>query len=88
MVTFEIKNQTSDRVVYKYYPENKRDKWYGVFSLYLNERRVEIDLVAEEELPIATEDKEWYYYADYVIKRVVEDLKKGNIIESGTVAWL
>ena len=87
----------------------------------MNERRVEIDLVAEdeflriataknlnnfrdvinkmriengesplseEELPIATEDKEWYYYADYVIKRVVEDLKKGNIIESGTVAWL
>ena len=87
--------QTSDRVIYKYYPENKREKRYGVFSLYLSEQRIEIDSVAEDdflrittakelnnfrdvinkmriengespfsekELPVATEDEEWYYF--------------------------
>ena len=120
MVTFEIENKTADKVIYKYYPENKRERRYGILSLYLRQHRVEIDLVAEddflriataeelndfrdilnkmriengesplseEELPIATEDEEWYYYADQAAKRVLKEVKNGTIPERGTVKW-
>ena len=55
----------------------------------INEMRVENGEppLTEDELPIATEGNEWYYYADYVIRRLVEDFDKGIIPEKGTVAW-
>lgn len=43
--------------------------------------------LTEDELPSATEDEEWYYYADHVIRRIFEDYNKGIIPENGTVAW-
>ena len=43
--------------------------------------------LTEDELPTATKDDEWYYYADHVIRRIKEELENGNIPEKGTVAW-
>ena len=43
--------------------------------------------LTEEELPIATEDEEWYYYANHAIRKVKEELKKGITPEKGTIAW-
>lgn len=40
-----------------------------------------------EELSTATEDEEWYYYADHVIRRILNEMEKGNIPEKGTVVW-
>lgn len=55
----------------------------------INEMRLENgeSPLTEDELPLATEGNEWYYYADYVIRRLVEDFDKGIIPEKGTVAW-
>lgn len=43
--------------------------------------------LTEDELPTATKDEEWYYYADHVIRRIKEELGNGNIPEKGTVTW-
>ncbi len=43
--------------------------------------------LTEEELPTAVKDSEWYFYADHVIRRVIEELEKGAVPEKGTVAW-
>ncbi|MDO5041457.1 MAG: hypothetical protein Q4D95_05140 [Peptoniphilus sp.] len=43
--------------------------------------------LTEEELPTATEDEEWYYYADHAIRSIREELGKGIIPEKGTVTW-
>lgn len=120
MVTFELESMTSDKVVYKYFPENHRESAYGVFSISLTNGDVELEVVAEEdhlcrtsakelnemrdainemrkengepplteeELPTATEDEEWYQYADHAIRRVKKVMKEGNLLEKGTVAW-
>ena len=42
--------------------------------------------LTEDELPIATEDEEWYYYVDHAIRGVRDELEKGIIPEKGTVA--
>ena len=55
----------------------------------INEMRLENGEppLTEDELPVATEDSEWYYYADHVIRRLIEDFDKGTVPEKGTVAW-
>ena len=120
MVTFELKGMTSDKVVYKYFPENHRESAFGVFSISLVNGDVELEVAAEmdylrrtsakklnemrdainemrkengepplteEELPIATEDEEWYQYADHAIRRIKKAMEEGNILEKDTVAW-
>lgn len=37
--------------------------------------------LTEEELPTATEDEEWYQYADHAIRRVREELKKALFLK-------
>ncbi len=55
----------------------------------INQMRIERGALelTEEEMPSATEDEEWYQYADHAIRRIFEEYKKGNILEKGTVAW-
>ncbi len=55
----------------------------------INEMRVEMGEppFTEDELPTATEDEEWYYYAGHAIDRIKDELKKENIPDKGTVAW-
>lgn len=43
--------------------------------------------ITDEELSTATENEEWYYYADHVICRIREELGNGKIPEKGMVAW-
>lgn len=43
--------------------------------------------LTEEELPTATEDEEWYLYADHAIRRIRKEIEKGSVPERGTVAW-
>ncbi len=43
--------------------------------------------LTEDELPTATEDREWYFYADHVIRRLKEEGETANMPENGTVAW-
>lgn len=120
MVTFTIDSKSSDKVVYKYFPENHLDSVGGVISIILDSKEIMLDVVAEEDFicrtsanelnemrdainemrqengepslteedfPSATEDEEWYYYADHVIRRILDDMEKGNIPEKGTVVW-
>lgn len=55
----------------------------------INEMRLENGEppLTEEELPTAAEGSEWYYYAEHVIRRLIEEFDKGNVPEKGTVAW-
>lgn len=120
MVTFELESKSDEKVVYKYYPENRFDSACGLISIWLDNKDVTIDVAAEEDfvcralakemnamrddinamrlengepplteedLPIVTEDEEWYYYADHVIRRILDDMENGNIPDKGTVAW-
>ena len=43
--------------------------------------------LSEEELPIATENEEWYWYADHAIRKIAEAYRKGEILEKGSSAW-
>ena len=120
MVTFVMESKDADKVVYRYYPENDLDKAYGIISVQLKDRRISLDITAEEdflcfasadqlnemrdlvnqmriengeapltkeELPTATEDQEWYLYADHAIRRIRKEIEKGSVPERGTVAW-
>ena len=49
MVTFELESITSDKAVYKYFPENHRESAYGVFSISLVNGDVVLEVVAEED---------------------------------------
>lgn len=49
MVTFELESMTSDKAVYKYFPENHREGAYGVFSISLVNGDVVLEVVAEED---------------------------------------
>ena len=49
MVTFELESMTSDKAVYKYFPENHRESVYGVFSISLVNGDVVLEVVAEED---------------------------------------
>lgn len=43
--------------------------------------------LTEEELPTATEDEEWYWYADHAMRDIAKKLDEGNTPEKGTVMW-
>lgn len=49
MVTFDIESKTSDKVVYRYFPENHRDCKSGIFSISLATGEVLLEAVAEED---------------------------------------
>lgn len=55
----------------------------------INNSRIESgeDIMNDEELPEATEDEEWYHYADHAIQKVQEDIKNNNIPEFGESWW-
>lgn len=55
----------------------------------INEMRKETGMppLTEEELPTATKDEEWYYYAEHAIRRIREELEKGSAPENGVVIW-
>lgn len=109
MVTFEIECKTSNKITYKYFPENDKKCEFGIFSILIDTGEAIIDKIAEkdflrstsseelnylrdainksriengetilseEELPLATKDEEWYYYADHAIQKVKDELKK------------
>ncbi len=43
--------------------------------------------LTDDGLPTANKEREWYFYADHVIRRLKEEAETGNIPEKGTVAW-
>lgn len=55
----------------------------------INEMRIENGKppLTEKELPTANKDEKWYCYVDYAIKKLTEELSKGNIPEKGVAAW-
>lgn len=55
----------------------------------INEMRKENGepLLSEEELPIATEDSQYYQYASHAINKIAEAYEKGTVLEKGTVVW-
>lgn len=120
MVAFEIESLKHNKAVYKYFPENNKDKMYGKISVQLPDGDAILDVAAEEdflrrtsadelnemrdtinqmraergepklteeELPTATEDNIWYYYANHVINKINNEIKEGRIPEKGTVIW-
>ena len=74
----------------------ERDTLRRVSASELNELRDSINEMrkenresplAEEELPIATENDVFYYYASHAIRKIAEDYDEGHIHEEGMVAW-
>lgn len=43
--------------------------------------------LTEDDLPTANKEREWYFYADHVMRRLKEEAETDNIPEKGTVAW-
>lgn len=74
----------------------ERDSLRRIPASNLNEMREHINemrrengeaQLTEEELPIATEDEVFYYYADHAISKIAEAYDGGTVLEQGTVAW-
>ena len=55
----------------------------------VNKRRIEDGEpeLTEEEWPAATEGYFETMYADHAIKRIIEALEQGEVLEKGTAAW-
>lgn len=55
----------------------------------INKARVEAGEpeLTNDELPIATEDEILHFYADKAIQKILNEYKKGKILETGTVMW-
>lgn len=43
--------------------------------------------LTEEELPPATKDEEWYWYADHAMRKIVKAYEDGCVLEKGSVMW-
>ncbi len=46
-----------------------------------------VPVPTEEELPVVTEDKEFYLYADHTMRRLAEDYESGTMKNEGIVMW-
>ena len=57
--------------------------------LTINQMRAEDgrEPLTEQELPLVTDDDEWWYYADYAMRQIAEKYDNGVVIEKDTVAW-
>lgn len=43
--------------------------------------------LSEEELPVATEDSEYYWYASHALNKIAKAYDEGTILEEGMAAW-
>ena len=44
-------------------------------------------LLSEEELPTATEDSKYYWYASHAINKINKAYEEGCVLQEGTVVW-
>lgn len=73
MVTFELESMSSDKVVYRYFPENHRESAYGVFSISLVSGNVALEIVAEEDHLCRTSAKELHE-----MRNAINEMRKEN----------
>ena len=57
MVEFVLRNITSKRLVYEYYPEGKRNRMSGLISVMLKEKDVVLDVAAEDDFRCSLKDE-------------------------------
>ena len=57
MVEFILRNITSERLVYEYYPEGKRNRMSGLISVRLKENDVILDVAAEDDFRCSLKDE-------------------------------
>ena len=57
MVEFVLRNITSERLVYEYYPEGKRNRMSGLISVMLKEKDVVLDVAAEDDFRCSLKDE-------------------------------
>ncbi|ADL53674.1 hypothetical protein [Clostridium cellulovorans] len=74
----------------------ERDSLRHIPASELNELRDSINEMRKEngepplteaELPTATEDDVFYYYASHAMSKIAEAYDEGTVLEQGTVAW-
>lgn len=55
----------------------------------INRMRIEAgeEPLSEDELPAATEDEEFFVYADHAMKKIIESYKQGNVEKEGSSIW-
>ena len=56
-------------------------------SINIERREQGLPDFTEEEFPYPTEDKLFYHYAEFAIKRIAEALNEGEVLESGGAYW-
>lgn len=57
MVEFVLRNITSERLVYEYYPEGKRNRMSGLIIVMLKEKDVVLDVAAEDDFRCSLKDE-------------------------------
>jgi len=49
MVTFKLKHQDSHKLTYFYYPNGKEDAGHGTITVYMDEGRIDVSVLAEND---------------------------------------
>lgn len=73
MVTFTIGEKDNTKVTYRYYPENRTDRSFGIISVCLENGDVTIDTLAEEDFICRTSADELNSMRD-----AINEMRKEN----------
>lgn len=79
MVTFELIDDRKDRLLYCYYPENKRDKKPGLIEVDRYDNSIKVTKAAEGDVG--------EHYGEHAVCKIAEKVRKGEVVKVGEVMW-
>ena len=81
MVIFELIEENKDRLVYHYYPENRRDKKPGVIEVNCHDNSIKVTEAAYGDDTVAVN------YGGHAMVKIMEGLEKGEVLKKGGAYW-
>ena len=89
MVNYYLKENTDEKVIYEYYPEDDKSKQAGIITIDKINEKIQLTRVAEQDSEsYAPEFNErWWRYYDHAQRQIVRDYNNGEIKDYGMVAW-
>lgn len=81
MVIFELKEARKDRLIYLYYPENRRNKKPGIIEVDRYDNSIKVTEVAEGDGAVNVN------YGGHAMVKIMEGLEKGEVLKKGGAYW-
>ena len=81
MVIFELMEENRDRLLYHYYPENRRDKDHGIIEVDRHDNSIRVSKAADGDDTVAVN------YGGHAMAKIMESLEKGEVLKKGGAYW-